>query len=151
MDELNKRIIELMVKLEYSKSAFAAELDVSLPLITHITSGRNKPGLELIQKLLSRFEQVSPDWLLLGKGSMYREQAAKPDITPLLQRLSRIERTLEQPEQANQTMHDYHKLLMDEVLHLKELSGMITESSDQLKQVREQVKQLRSELNSLDQ
>ena len=50
MDELNKRIIEVMTMLGLNKSTFAKDLDVSLPLITHITSGRNKAGLDIIQK-----------------------------------------------------------------------------------------------------
>ena len=79
MNELNIRIIEIMVKLERTKSIFAKELGVSLPLIAHITSGRNKPGIEIIQKIILTYDNVNPDWLLNGKGSMFRVIPSKSD------------------------------------------------------------------------
>jgi predicted transcriptional regulator len=66
MDELNKRIVEIMVRFNHSKSSLALELGVSLPLITHITTGRNKPGIELLQRVLQRFPDINPMWLLVG-------------------------------------------------------------------------------------
>ena len=80
MDELNKRVLSVMEHKQMSKSSFALALDSSLPVLTHISSGRNKPGLELIQRLLSRFPDISPDWLILGNGEMYRDAATKPDF-----------------------------------------------------------------------
>ena len=74
LDELNKRIITLMVQKGHSKSTFAKVLDVSLPLITHITSGRNKPGIDLIQKILIEFQDVNPRWLLLGEEEMEKDR-----------------------------------------------------------------------------
>ena len=68
IDEINKRVIEVMVRSDFSKSTFASVLDVSLPLITHITSGRNKPGLDIIQKLLTNFKDINLDLLLFGIG-----------------------------------------------------------------------------------
>jgi len=52
-------------------SLFADEIGVNRPGISHIISGRNKPGVELIQKVLKRFPEVSTDWLLMGNGSMF--------------------------------------------------------------------------------
>ena len=47
-------------------SAFADEIGVQRSSMSHILSGRNKPSLELIQKVLSRFPKVSADWLIAG-------------------------------------------------------------------------------------
>ncbi|MCC7532355.1 MAG: helix-turn-helix transcriptional regulator, partial [Bacteroidia bacterium] len=70
MDELNKRIVDIMNKYGYSKSTFAALIGVSLPLITHITSGRNKPGVDLLQRVAEQFPDINLEWLLLGTGEM---------------------------------------------------------------------------------
>jgi hypothetical protein len=149
MDELNKRIIELMVKLEYTnKSAFATALDVSLPVITHITNGRNKPGLDMIQKILLRFKQVSPDWLILGEGNMYREAAKKQDFTFVKEKLAKIEAALQFPETANTTMESFHKLLIDEILHLQELSTMIADSSANIQAIKADVQAIQGELSA---
>ena len=42
--------------------------------VSHILSGRNKPGFDFIQKFLLKFPSVNPDWLLLGRGKPLREQ-----------------------------------------------------------------------------
>ncbi len=38
--------------------------------MSHILSARNKASLEVVQKVLLRFKEISPAWLLLGQGSM---------------------------------------------------------------------------------
>ena len=47
-----------------SASAFADKIEVQRSSISHILSGRNKPSLEFIQKVLTAFPKVSSDWLL---------------------------------------------------------------------------------------
>src|SRR5688572_25075732 len=117
MDELNKRVIELMARLDMSKPVFARELGVSVPLIIHIVTGRNKPGIDLIQKILGRFEEVSPDWLLMGKGQIYREKPEAIDLSAEVEAVSRAIALLAEPKATNKTMAGYYKLLMDELLH----------------------------------
>lgn len=68
--EINLRISQLIDKLGYNKSSFAAKIGVSQPIITHITSGRNNPGLEVIQKILTNCPEVNPEWLILDRGEM---------------------------------------------------------------------------------
>lgn len=41
--------------------------------LSHILSGRNKPGFDFIQRLLLKFPALSADWLITGKGKMYKE------------------------------------------------------------------------------
>lgn len=53
-----------------SSSAFADAIDVQRSSISHILSGRNKPSLDLIQKILNRYSDIDPGWLLTGKGNM---------------------------------------------------------------------------------
>ncbi len=55
---------------------FAEMLGINPAGVSHILAGRNKPGFELLQKILRRFPRVSPDWLLIDQGPMYRSDAA---------------------------------------------------------------------------
>ena len=57
-------------------SQFADMLGVNPAGISHLLAGRNKPGYELLQKMLRRFPQLNPDWLLLDQGPMYRSEGA---------------------------------------------------------------------------
>ncbi len=67
---MNERLLKIMEHFNYSPSIFADEIGVIRSSISHIISGRNNPGLELLQKVLIRFPQISSDWLLLGRGEM---------------------------------------------------------------------------------
>ena len=73
--DINKRVIKLQEYLGLSKSAFAEQISVSMPTITHIVSERNKVSLEVVQKILMRYQNINADWLVLGKGSMIREES----------------------------------------------------------------------------
>jgi hypothetical protein len=33
-------------------------------------SGRNKPSIDVLQKILKRFSKISSSWLLMGRGDM---------------------------------------------------------------------------------
>ncbi len=55
-----------------TSSRLAEMLEVQPSGISHILSGRNKPGFDFLQKILRRFPQINPDWLLLDSGAMYR-------------------------------------------------------------------------------
>lgn len=142
MDELNKRIVEIMVRFNHSKSSLATELGVSLPLITHITSGRNKPGIELLQRVLVKFPEIEPYWLLLGEGGMLKAAPKSIDLSPILAQITTLSSLIDNSLTTNNTMLDYHKLLLDEVLHLQEMSIQIKHSSNDLEQ-------LKSKLNSI--
>lgn len=150
MDELNKRIIELMVRFNHSKSSLANELRVSLPQVTHITTGRNKPGIEFLQRVLQQFPDISPLWLLLGEGEMIKEAPVKVDITPVLLKLSALDAHINHALEVNKTMLDYHKLLLDEVLHLQEMSVQINHASHDLNKLKATLEQAKDELRNLN-
>lgn len=41
--------------------------------MSHILSGRNKPSFDFIQKLMLKFPALNSEWLITGKGKMYKE------------------------------------------------------------------------------
>jgi len=64
------RILLILKSKNLSASKFADEIGVQRSGISHIFSGRNNPSLELIQKILKRYPDVNPDWLIAGNGVM---------------------------------------------------------------------------------
>ena len=148
MDEINKRIIDLMIRGGHSKSTFAKELGISLPLITHISTGRNKAGLELIQKILQHFPEVNPDWLLNGMGEMYRETATKVDMSAVQARLSRLKELTINPIKSIETLLEYHKLLLSEVLYLQEASILLTDSRSEIQKWEREIEAIKREIES---
>jgi transcriptional regulator with XRE-family HTH domain len=147
LDALNSRFIELMVKTGHSKSTFAKELDVSLPLITHITNGRNKPGMELIQKILTVYPDLNARWLLLGEGEMFEQQISMPDLSMQYAEINAVIDQIKHLLPDIQEVKSYHTILIDEILHLQELQmklGDVEHQSGkaimQLNNIREQIK-----------
>lgn len=63
--------IHLLIKSKnFTAAQFADEIGVQKSGVSHILSGRNNPSLDFIQKILTRFPDISTDWLLFGKGPM---------------------------------------------------------------------------------
>ena len=71
---LNERISKVIEYSKLSSSEFADEIDVQRSSISHITSGRNKPSLEFIIKIKSRFPEILWDWLVNGDGEMLKSE-----------------------------------------------------------------------------
>lgn len=69
----NERLLTIMEKEKMTASEFAKTLAISPATLSNITSGRNKPSLDLLQKACNRFRMISSDWLFLGIGPMYRQ------------------------------------------------------------------------------
>lgn len=73
---MKTRIEKLLHEVGMSPSLFADAIGVQRATISHILSGRNNPSLDFVQKILSRFPEINPDWILSGKGEMWRATAA---------------------------------------------------------------------------
>lgn len=70
---MNNRIQLLLDIKDVTASKFATMIGVQPSNISHILSGRNKPSLEFISKVVQAFPDISLDWLILGKGNMYNQ------------------------------------------------------------------------------
>ncbi len=81
MDE-KERIEKIMQKEEMTAAVFAGEIGIQGSTLSHILNGRNNPSLDVLKKILNRFRTISSDWLILGIGSMYRNE--KQSQTPTL-------------------------------------------------------------------
>jgi len=67
---MKDRIQKIIDVYSLTSNSFAQEIEVNRSTISHILTGRNKPSIEVIQKILKRFNSISSDWLLLGIGDI---------------------------------------------------------------------------------
>jgi plasmid maintenance system antidote protein VapI len=67
---MKDRIQKIIENYNLTSNSFAQEIEVNRSTISHILTGRNKPSIEVVQKILKRFNTISPDWLLLGNGNI---------------------------------------------------------------------------------
>ncbi|MDD4603129.1 MAG: helix-turn-helix transcriptional regulator [Bacteroidales bacterium] len=66
---MTDRILEILKQKNLSPSQFADEIGIQRSGMSHIISGRNKPSLEFVLKVLKRFPEIKSDWLLNGEIS----------------------------------------------------------------------------------
>ena len=69
-------------------SRFADEIGVPRPIMSHILAGRNKPSLDMIQKIARRFPELGTAWILdetilpEGISEIASEPISKETVTP---------------------------------------------------------------------
>ena len=70
---MKDRIFLLIETKELTFGKFADEIGVERSTMSHIKSDRSKPSLDMAQKVLERYPEVSAEWLILGRGPMFRQ------------------------------------------------------------------------------
>ncbi|MGY5353812.1 helix-turn-helix transcriptional regulator [Wenyingzhuangia sp. IMCC45467] len=68
-EDFINRLHKLLEHYHLSAANFADEINVQRSSISHLLSGRNKPSLEFILKIVDNYKEVSLDWLLYGKDT----------------------------------------------------------------------------------
>lgn len=70
----SKRLKQLIDHYELTASSFSDIIDFNRSTISHLLSGRNKPSLDFVLKLIKNFPEVSIEWLVEGKGEFPKSQ-----------------------------------------------------------------------------
>jgi transcriptional regulator with XRE-family HTH domain len=97
---MKDRISEFLRKENKSSAQFADEIGVQPSGISHILSGRNKPSLDFIIKMLERYNFLSTEWLLFGKGSMYKDSQIQGFFEEELFTKDKTDTSTESPSRA---------------------------------------------------
>ncbi len=79
-EDFINRLEKIIQYYGLSASAFSDKIGVQRSSISHILSGRNKPSLEFVMKVISNFPDVNLYWLLNGKGTF--PATSKTESTP---------------------------------------------------------------------
>lgn len=87
IDDFIKRLQIILDYYGLSASSFADRIDVQRSSISHLLSGRNKPSLDFILKVIEVFPDVDLYWILNGKGNFPKSERKieAPKVTPILE------------------------------------------------------------------
>ena len=80
---MDKRLQQFLDAENISQAQLADTLGVARAGISHILSGRNKPGFDFLEAMALHYPQISMDWLLTGKGRMYKEASVSSGENPV--------------------------------------------------------------------
>ena len=98
--DFSERLKTVMDYYQLTASSFADRIGVQPSSISHLLSGRNKPSLEFVLKLLDEFKDVELYWLLNGKGIFPKDRIlpvipASKEVKPLVDMDESIEDEIE--------------------------------------------------------
>lgn len=124
--EFSKRLEKVIKFHDETASSFAEKVGVQRSSISHILSGRNKPSLDFVMKVLEAYPSVELYWLLNGKGTFPKSEATPISHvapTPIVDSIpkSRSEKISNKiPESLNQLSVDTNKDIERIVIFFKD-------------------------------
>ena len=119
---MNERILKFLQIEGINAKQFASEIGVLNSSVSHVLSGRNKPSFDFIQKILNRYNQLSADWLILGKGPMLKGSISTPAPSPA---------AVAKPKESNlfsPVSEPIPDAMLSSIMSKDELSDKITDS-----------------------
>lgn len=74
------RLKEVLEHYNLTSSTFADTIDVQRSSISHLLSGRNKPSLDFVMKVVNKFPDVDLYWLLYDEGSFPKKKEERKKV-----------------------------------------------------------------------
>lgn len=75
---MNTRLQQFLSVENITQAQLADTLNVARAGVSHILAGRNKPSYDFISSLMLRFPRLNIEWLMFGKGKMYKDLETAP-------------------------------------------------------------------------
>lgn len=75
---MNTRLKQFIAAENITQAQFADTINVVRASVSHILAGRNKPSYEFICGLLRHYPNLNIEWLMFGKGKMYKDASSQP-------------------------------------------------------------------------
>ena len=80
--QMNQRLQQFLSAENLTQTQFAERLGVAKASVSHILAGRNKPGFDFIESLSRQFPNLNLEWLISGRGKMYKITGQEIDFPP---------------------------------------------------------------------
>lgn len=73
---MNTRLKQFLAAENISQAQFADTINVVRASVSHVLAGRNNPSYDFIRAIMDKYPALNIEWLILGKGKMYKEREA---------------------------------------------------------------------------
>ena len=81
---MNTRLKQFLAAENISQAQFADNINVVRASVSHVLSGRNNPSYEFIRSIMLKYPNLNIEWLMFGKGKMYKEKTVSPAASDVL-------------------------------------------------------------------
>lgn len=101
---MKERLAQFLQSEGLTAVKFAEIMEVQPSSISHLLSGRNKPNFDFISRLLLRFPDLNPDWMINGIGEIYKSKPRQ--VEQKIHEVSQetITNVNEEPKSANEKL-----------------------------------------------
>jgi len=80
--KMNVRLQHFLSAENITQAQFADTINVARASVSHILAGRNKPGYDFITGIMKNYPSLNIEWLLSGKGKMYKDRTSEAAPEP---------------------------------------------------------------------
>jgi transcriptional regulator with XRE-family HTH domain len=136
MFAINERFLIILDKLNISAYKMAKELGSSEAVLSNIKNGKNKPSIEIIEKILNNYKVINPRWLLIGEGEMFNDPT------------DQTTNTFQAKEETSQPEKD-HKMIDHLLKEVEDLKSQRDEYKMENKELKVESKRLNEEISKL--
>lgn len=77
---MNTRLKQFLAAENISQAQFADTIQVVRASVSHVLAGRNNPSYDFIRAIMDNYPSLNIEWLLLGKGRMYKDSYSRQEI-----------------------------------------------------------------------
>ncbi len=81
IDDFVKRLEMMLEYYGLNASSFADKIGVQRSGMSHLLSGRNKPSLDFVLKILEVFPEIDLYWILIGKGNFLKSNEENVNLS----------------------------------------------------------------------
>lgn len=80
---MNTRLKQFLAAENISQAQFADTINVVRASVSHVLAGRNNPSYDFIRAIMDKYPGLNIEWLILGKGKMYKERETSAPEPPI--------------------------------------------------------------------
>lgn len=98
--DFGNRLQKILDYYSISATELSNQISFNRSTISHLLSGRNKPSLDFVMKVLQKFPEVELYWLLNGKGTFPSEKNSSTPLTSSIENEVEIPLPLKKEENS---------------------------------------------------
>jgi|SRR5690554_5484319 len=125
---MKDRIQRIMDREELTPARFADRLQINRAIISHILNGRNNPSLDVVTRILNEMDYIEPEWLLSGKGNMYKTGYDDSSSLPAPDLFNQEAINADEPSEVSEKPHAAEVKPHENTLQSAEIKHVATQS-----------------------
>lgn len=78
---MNTRLKQFLAAENITQAQFADKINVVRASVSHVLAGRNNPSFDFIKAMMAQYPNLNIEWLMFGKGKMYKESKPSAPVS----------------------------------------------------------------------